>query len=141
MVSGVCPRVSAFSSSFIMAKSIVWEYFKINDNDESKAECLVCKSSGGRSLLSRGGKQKKHVTTTNLRSHLQSLHPSKYIELESKETARSAKRKEDDAGENTTATMRKKLKSQMSLKESLDARVGWDFDSALPSMLASSSVR
>ena len=108
-----------------ICKSIVWQYFSICENDEAKAECLVCKSKGGRTLLSRGGKQKKNFTTTNMPSHLQSLHPSKYIELTDSERARPEKRK-DHAEENTTATMRKKLKNQMSLKESFDAGVGWD---------------
>ena len=111
------------------AKSIVWEYFIICKNNETKVECLVCKSNGGHTLLPRGGKQKKNFTTTNMRSHLQSLHPSKYNELTANEKIRSEKRK-DHEEENTTATMRKKLKNQMSLKESFDAGVRWDSASA-----------
>ena len=70
-------------SSQGFAKSIVWEYFIICKNDARKVECLVCKSNGGHTLLSRGGKHKS--TTTNMRSHLRSLHPSKYNELTANE--------------------------------------------------------
>ena len=77
-------------------QSLVWEYLKIYDQDVSKVECLVCKSSGVRCLLSRGGKKKKNFTTTNLKSHLKSVHPGKYVEMTSNETAQSIKKKEND---------------------------------------------
>ena len=109
-----------------MAKSIVWEYFKINDNDESKAECLVCKSSGGRSLLSRGGKQKKHVTTTNLRSHLQSLHPMQQVHWTGKQGDGSISQKK------RRWCRRKYYRHHEEKVEESDEsqRELWDFDSA-----------
>ena len=64
-----------------------------------------------------------------MRSHLQSVHPKKYIELTENERARLEKRK-DHAEDNTTATMWKKSKNQMSLKDSFDAGVDWDSASA-----------
>jgi hypothetical protein len=58
------------SSMFIMtshSKSIVWEYFEIDGKEESKGECLVCKSSSVRSLLSQDRKQKNNFASINLK--------------------------------------------------------------------------
>jgi hypothetical protein len=49
------------------SKSIVWEYFEIDGKEESKGECLVCKSSSVRSLLSQDRKQKNNFASINLK--------------------------------------------------------------------------
>ena len=40
----------------------MWEYFKLNLSDESKASCSVCAA-----VVSRGGKQTKNSNTSNMR--------------------------------------------------------------------------
>jgi hypothetical protein len=63
-LSGVC-IVHVYHD--FSSKSIVWEYFEIDGKEESKGECLVCKSSSVRSLLSQGRKQKNNFASINLK--------------------------------------------------------------------------
>jgi hypothetical protein len=47
----------------------VWDYFKVNDEDASKAVCILCKKN-----LSRGSKDPHKMSTTNLQNHLKKQH-------------------------------------------------------------------
>lgn len=49
--------------------SLIWTYFKVNAIDNSKANCNICKAS-----ISRGGKDCKSYTTSNLVQHLRCKH-------------------------------------------------------------------
>ena len=126
-----------FSSPYIsqrgMAKTLrssVWKYFKLHDGDDSKALCEVCQDEGARVLISRGGKNSKKFTTMNLRNHLKAKHPKQFLELtdsDNEDRAVAEKRKEDK-NDPTTATIRKKIKTQMSLQQSLEASRSWDIN-------------
>ena len=55
------------------------------DTDASKAECLICDN-----VLSRGSKDPKVQTTTNLRRHLETHHHERYQEVVKEEKKRKA---------------------------------------------------
>ena len=66
-------------------RSLVWEHFKIKDDDASKAECLICDND-----VSRGSQDPKVQTTTNLRRHLETHHHERYQEVVKEEKKRKA---------------------------------------------------
>ena len=47
----------------------IWDYFKVKEDDISKAVCILCKKN-----LSRGSKEPHKMTTTNLLNHLKGVH-------------------------------------------------------------------
>ena len=59
-------------------KAVIWEYFTINTDDESKVMCNSCGKS-----LSRGGQNKKSWGHSGMKNHL-STHAIKYREFDSK---------------------------------------------------------
>ena len=68
----------------------VWKLFVIVEGDNSKALCKVCQEEGAHVVISRGGKQSKQFTTTNLRNHLRK-HPKKFLELAANDTEQRTK--------------------------------------------------
>ncbi|KAL1249064.1 hypothetical protein QQF64_022382 [Cirrhinus molitorella] len=54
----------------------IWEYFKLKDDDRSKAVCKI-----GTASVSRGGKQSISFNTSNLIKHLKTHHSAKYTEF------------------------------------------------------------
>ena len=88
--------------------------------------CKVCQEKGTRTVISRGGKTCKQFTTTNLRNHLRK-HPKEFLELSADEKERNVlkvakgKRMLEDM-DLTKTTIRKKLKTQISLQQSIDTR-------------------
>ena len=72
-------------------RSVVWEYFEISETDSSKAKCLKCDAN-----ISRGSKDPKTQTTSNLRRHLESYHRNQFKELAEEEK----KRKNENDGKN-----------------------------------------
>ena len=56
--------------------SAIWAYFKIKDDDRSKAECKICNAMG-----SRGGKESTSFNTSILIKHLKTHHSAKYTEF------------------------------------------------------------
>src|SRR6218665_3123613 len=65
--------------------SNVWIYFQINALDNSKATCKICCTS-----VSRGGKEPKHWTTSNLMSHVRNRHVVEYARLQQERTSTSS---------------------------------------------------
>ncbi|KAJ8912831.1 hypothetical protein NQ315_014414 [Exocentrus adspersus] len=55
-------------------KSLVWKFFDICEEDESKAKCKLCKHE---KLISQGGKGKK-ASTSPLLFHLKTFHKNEY---------------------------------------------------------------
>lgn len=108
-------------------KSEVWRYFKILEDDNTKAMCKVCQEEGSRIVISRGGKNCKQFTTTNLRNHLRK-HPKEFLALSADEKTKRTQQ-DMESTESTTVTMRKKLKTQMSLQQSIEAGRAWDMNS------------
>ena len=83
--------------------------------------CKVCQEKGSRIVISRGGKTCKQFTTTNMRNHLRK-HPKEFLALSADEKERNvAKSKRTQQDTDSTVTMRKKLKTQMSLQQSIEA--------------------
>lgn len=56
--------------------SAVWKYFTVDNQDDAKASCIICKGA-----ISRGGKQKAAFNTTNLIRHIRNKHPTEYAEF------------------------------------------------------------
>lgn len=90
----------------------------------------MCQDEGACVLISRGGKNSKKFTTMNLRNHLKGKHPKQFLELTAidiEDRTVADKRKEDT---NDSTTIRKKLKTQMSLQQSLLKQVERGISSA-----------
>ena len=60
----------------LKARSPVWGYFSLCDDDSTKVICKVCSDR-----IPRGGSNPKSFNTTNLRKHLEKRHLEKYREL------------------------------------------------------------
>ncbi|XP_023662393.2 zinc finger BED domain-containing protein 4-like [Paramormyrops kingsleyae] len=56
--------------------SAVWNYFKVNEDDKTKADCKLCSAK-----LSRGGSKGSAFNTSNLIKHLKSQHDNEYKEF------------------------------------------------------------
>ena len=74
---GSATQNKAMAQSF---RSCVWKIFEIVEGDNSKALCKVFQEEGACVVISRGGKQSKQFTTTDLQNHLHK-HPNKFLEL------------------------------------------------------------
>lgn len=113
------------------SSSNVWRFFKVLEDDNTKAVCLCCEEEGSCVTVSRGGKDKRKFTTTNLRNHLSIKHPAKFstlqIQAEEEKKKGQLKRKSDDAC--STAEHRKRMKTQLTLQSSFDASKQWDKNS------------
>lgn len=64
------------------AMSAVWRYFKVNDEDKSRAECKLCSAK-----VSRGGEKSCSFNTSNLIKHLKNQHGAEYKEFANQPTA------------------------------------------------------
>lgn len=53
--------------------SVVWKFFKVNDGDNSKADCKFCSA-----ILSRGGAKSSSFNTSNLIKHLKNQHDAEF---------------------------------------------------------------
>ena len=60
-------------------KAVIWDYYKVVDQDQRFARCLTCNTR-----ISRGGKTAKSFNTTNMIDHLQKKHPIEYKDYEEK---------------------------------------------------------
>ena len=54
----------------------LWDYFKVSDEDISKALCILRKKN-----LSRGSKEPHKMTTTNLQNHLKKIYNDVYCKI------------------------------------------------------------
>lgn len=71
-------RRNLMSMTSKSVNSAVWKFFNICEEDPTRAKCVICSVT-----ISRGGKNRKSFTTSNLRQHISSKHPSNYSELQS----------------------------------------------------------
>ena len=71
-------------------KAVIWDYFKVLDQDQQFACCLKCNNR-----FSRGGKTAKNFNTTNMIDHLQKKHPVEYKDFEEKKKIRYLKEQKD----------------------------------------------
>ena len=71
-------------------KAVIWDYFKIVDNNEQFLRCLTCSV-----LISRGGKTAKNFNTTNMIDHLQKKHPVEYKDYEERKKVKQLKEQKD----------------------------------------------
>ncbi len=108
-------------------KSSVWDFFKVLEEDVSKAQCLLCEHS--KVVVSRGGTKSKQFNTTNLRNHIQSKHPLSFHELSAKDEAKKRSSEALSHGE-TSGSARKALKNQMSIQTRFDKARLWDINSS-----------
>lgn len=56
--------------------SAVWEYFRVREDDRSKADCKLCSAK-----VSRGGRENTSFNTSNLIKHLKTHHGDQYAEF------------------------------------------------------------
>ena len=87
------------------AKSIIWDYFTINPDDESKVSCNACGKA-----VSRGKKKKNSWGHSGLKNHL-ATHPAKISEFETK-------KKEKAAANTASIESTKSDKNQTTLEQS-----------------------
>ena len=110
-------------------KSNVWDFFKVLENDVSKAQCLLCTQS--KVVVSRGGTKSKQFTTTNMRNHIRSKHPLDFQALFAKDEEKAQKRAHevDEYHGETSGSARKTMKNQTSIQTSFDKARIWDINS------------
>ena len=72
-------------------RSRIWEYFQVNDVDESKANCLICKDK-----VKRGGHDARSFGTTGLVYHLRSKHYAEFQEYSSASEAAKKRKIENE---------------------------------------------
>ena len=54
--------------------SVIWNFVIVNPEDDSTALCQIKNHESCSGLLSRGGKNKRNHTTSNIFSHLRTYH-------------------------------------------------------------------
>ena len=64
-------------------KSSVWDFFKVLENNVSKARCMLCTQS--EVIVSIGGTKSKQFITTNVRNPIQNKHPLEFQALLAKD--------------------------------------------------------
>ena len=101
------------------AKSIAWSLFKIKDNDHSKVICNICSK-----VISRGGKQEKAFTTSNMLKHLRAQHPKEIDEQE--EIAKQTAQKHT-LSDFVSVTTSKKNRPNSSLSEASSSDTGGSY--------------
>ena len=80
-------------SASLKKRSLIWNYFIIDKEDEKTAICNNCKER-----LSWGGSSVKNFNTTNLRNHLRHFHHDMLNELLVKEREDAEKKEEEQKG-------------------------------------------
>ena len=71
-------------------KAVIWDYYKVVDQDQWFARCLTCNTQ-----ISGGGKTAKSFNTTNMIDHLQKKHPVEYKDYEEKKKLRELKEQKE----------------------------------------------
>lgn len=87
-------------------KSVVWEFFKIDNDNESFAKCNNCNKS-----VSRGGNDRNSYGLNNLRKHLKTTHPALHNDLCNKEKVKETEKQ-------STAVKPKQQGTQSTLESS-----------------------
>ena len=135
-VVSLCKIYDRFTDSIAMPgakKSPIWEYFEVDDDDESTANCKVpgCKDK----KVGRGNKETKKYNTTNLITHLKKhrVDYEKYCSLKmAKDSTDKRKREaEDEEGEDDEDQM--ESTSSGRLRNKKDREVFIKKQSSLPS--------
>lgn len=116
-------------------KSIVWKFFNINVDNETKVTCKLCSK-----ILSRGGKTEKTFTTTNMKKHLQTQHQDQLEEEERlivEELAQESQKRsitcyftsEKKTKVDCEASSADSSHSQRTMEETLELKKIWDINS------------
>ena len=71
-------------------KAVIWDYYKVVDQDQRFACCLKCNNR-----ISRGGKTGTSFNTTNMIDHLQKKHPVEYKDYKEKKKLRELKQQKE----------------------------------------------
>ena len=90
------------------------DFFAVNSLDISKANCNICNS-----CVSRGGKEAKSYSTTNLISHLKNKHVSEFAQFNKAKSTHAMKR---SPSASPSATF------QPTITDVLDRSAVWDFN-------------
>ena len=70
-------------------KAVIWDYYKVVDQDQRFACCLKCNNR-----ISRGGKTGTSFNTTNMIDHLQKKHPVEYKKITKRKETKRVERTE-----------------------------------------------
>ena len=101
-------------------RSLIWNYFIVNQEDEKTAICNECKEG-----VSRGDSSVKNFNTTNLRNHLRHSHHEVFDELLVKEREDTEKKAE----EGKVAKQRKLSECrQLTLVELKEQKEPWNYN-------------
>ena len=99
-------------------RSVIWEYFNIDPEDEKNAICNTCDEA-----VSRGGASAKNFNTSNLQYHLKQEHRVKFDELEVKEAERNDQREAEQDTKRRKADVR-----QLTLNKVKENKDAWTYD-------------
>ena len=99
-------------------RSVIWDYFAVNPEDERIAICNTCDEA-----ISRGGANAKNYNTSNLRYHLQREHRDKFDELGVKEAERSEQNEAE-----LDSKRRKPNARQLTLAQVKENKEAWTYE-------------
>ena len=99
-------------------RSVIWDYFAVNPEDERIAICNTCDEA-----ISRGGANAKNYNTSNLRYHLRREHRDKFDELGVKEAERS---KQNEA--ELDSKRRKPNARQLTVAQVKENKEAWTYE-------------
>ena len=99
-------------------RSVIWDYFAVNPEDERITICNTCDEA-----ISRGGANTKNYNTSNLRYHLRREHRDKFDELGGKEAERS---KHNEA--ELDSKRRKPNARQLTLAQVKENKEAWTYE-------------
>lgn len=124
------------STSNKSSASGVWKHFIVEEANEARAICTICKKS-----FSRGGKQEKSFNTTNLRKHLKSSHADEYDCLTKEEELKKEEQQKMNEKRKLDKFFQKQPKkpctpqeikhagTQMTIRETIARKQPWDINS------------
>ena len=99
-------------------RSVIWDYFGVNPEDERIAICNTCDEA-----ISRGGANAKNYNTSNLRYYLRQEHQDKFDKLGVKEAERS---KQNEA--ELDSKQRKPNAHQLTLAQVKENKEAWTYE-------------
>ena len=96
-------------------RSKIWDYFKVNDVDESKANCLICKDK-----VKRGGHDVRSYGTTGLIHHLRKKHHENFQEYSNASEEAKKRKLENEAQASLPKTSLRTLDAMFEKKQSFE---------------------
>jgi len=109
-------------------KSNIWNFFKINEQNQSKADCKLCPSQTTQIIR---GKNTKSYSTKPLWNHIKYLHPKEYKNIFIQDENQDDGTSDESGNENKqkiSSTSKEDL--QLTMQQSLERTKPWDINNA-----------